>query len=254
MRWRTLAVVAALAGLVSPVDAEESIAEPDDGDGPVRFSLPTEDDVAAWRRPGFRLQLGVNYGALAGLDGAPGGQISGAILRVGARLDPRWSLLASFNYASASTGGGLGGLKLVSDADGLSGLRFAGTLDPTWHLDDNFDLAIGLGFGGIVEGRSGRPDPDPEQQSTLENSYTFPHADPPLPSCQGVGVAGLVRLGWTLVIGPRAATGLALEFDGQWTGCVDDTGRVEPDTARPIVRRQWWPHLGGTLAWTFTWR
>ena len=36
---------------------------------------------------------------------------------------------------------------------------------------------------------------------------------------------------------------------GQWTGCVDDTGRVEPDTGQAIVRRQWWPHVGGRRHW-----
>jgi hypothetical protein len=43
-------------------------------------------------------------------------------------------------------------------------------------------------------------------------------------------------------------------MDGQWTDCVDDSGRLEPDTATPIVRRQWWPHLGGSLIWGILWR
>jgi hypothetical protein len=69
-----------------------------------------------------------------------------------------------------------------------------------------------------------------------------------------VGVAGLLRAQWLFVMGPRSSTGLALQFDGQWTACVDDTGILEPDTATSIVRRQWWPHLGGSLTWEIQWR
>ena len=69
-----------------------------------------------------------------------------------------------------------------------------------------------------------------------------------------MGVAGLARAEWTFVLGPRTATGLGLEVLGQWTGCVDDTGRVEPDSGQAIVRRQWWPHVGAVGTWSFTWR
>lgn len=211
-------------------------------DPPFRLSLPTEDDRTAWQNSGLRLQLGVGYGRLVGLGGAPSGRLLGAIIRVGLRLDPDWSLLASFQYSSASTGGG------------LSGFRFAGTLDPTVHLTRRLSLAVGLGFGGIVEGRTGRDDPDPEQRAGLNSSYTIPSADNPLNRCVGVGVVGIVRLSWMYVLGPASSTGLALQADGQWTGCVDNTGRVEPDTADAITRRQWWPHVGGTLAWLVAWR
>jgi hypothetical protein len=241
-----------------PTAAEPEVAgEPDDGDGPVRLSLATEDDLAAWRRPGFRLALGANYGALAGLDGPPGGWLLGVLLRVGARLDDHWSLMSSFQYGSASATGGLAGLRITGERpeDALFGLRFAGTLEPTWHINDHFELALGMGFGGLVEAATtGRPDVDEARRNALNGSYTYPGADPALPSCKGVGVAGLVRGGWHLILGPRSATGVTLEVFGQWTGCVDDTQRLELDTARPIVRRQWWPHLGSTVAWTVTWR
>lgn len=215
-------------------------AKPDD-DPPPRLSLPTQADRAAWQNSGFRLGLGVVYGELIGLRGAPSGRLIGPTIRVGVRLDPQWSVLASFQYASASKSGG------------LSGLRFAGTLDPTWHVTPSLSVALGFGFGGIVEGRTGRPDADP-LPSTLDTSYTFPSARRPIASCSGVGVAGLARIEWAYVLGPRAQTGIALELLGQWTGCVDDTGRVEPDTGVAIVRRQWWPHTGGTLSWGITWR
>lgn len=216
-------------------------AKPADDDGEPRLSLPTQADRDAWQNSGFRLGLGLVYGRLIGLGGAPSGRLIGPTVRVGLRLDPSWSILASFQYAAASQPGG------------LSGLRFAGTLDPTWHVTPSLSLAVGFGFGGIVEGRTGRMDADP-LPSTIDTSYTFPDARHPVASCSGVGVAGLVRAEWAYVLGPRAQTSVALEIVGQWTGCVDDTNRIEPDTGTAIVRRQWWPHTGVSLAWGIAWR
>jgi hypothetical protein len=232
---RGAAVAVALSAIAGPARAA------DDSEGEPRLSLPTEADRDAWSRSGLRLGLGITYGRLRGLDGAPSGTLRGFLLRLGLRLDADWSLLASFHYDVASGRGG------------LSGLRFAGTLDPTWHATRHLSLAVGLGFGGIVEGRTGRPDVDP-LPSTLNTSYTLPTAGPPLPSCSGVGAAGLARAEWSFVLGPRSATSFGLEAIGQWTGCVDDTGRVEPDSGHAIVRRQWWPHLGVTGSWGITWR
>ncbi len=213
----------------------------DDDDGPAKLSLPTEADKLAWQRPGFRLGLGLAYGEFKGLRGAPSGRLLGAQLHAGLRLDRDWSLVASLQYASVSARGG------------LSGLRFAGTVDPTWHVTPSFSLAVGLGFGGIVEGRTGRADPMP-LGTTLDTTYTFPDAKTPLPSCSGVGVAGLVRADYAWVLGPRAQTSVSVEVLAQETACVDRTGRVEPDTATPIERHQFWPHAGATLAWGITWR
>jgi hypothetical protein len=218
----------------------ESAAKSDD-DGEPRLSLPTQADRDAWQTSGFRLGLGLVYGRLGGLRGAPSGRLLGPTVRVGLRLDASWSLMASFQYAAASQSGG------------LSGLRFAGTLDPTWHVTPSISVALGLGFGGIVEGRTGRMDANP-LPSTIDTSYTFPNARTPVASCSGVGVAGLARVEWAYVLGPRAETSVAFEVVGQWTGCVDDTNRIEPDTGTAIVRRQWWPHAGATLAWGIAWR
>jgi hypothetical protein len=181
------------------------------------------------------------YGQLVGLRGAPSGRLIGPIVRVGLRLDDQWSVAASFQYAAASQAGG------------LSGLRFAGTLDPIWHVTPSLSVAAGFGFAGIVEGRTGRIDAAP-LPSTIETSYTFPDARMPVASCSGVGAAGLVRLEWAYVLGPRAQTSLGVEVVGQWTGCVDATGRNEPDTGVAIVRRQYWPHTGVTLGWGIAWR
>lgn len=217
-----------------PVTTEE--------EGPPKLSLPTEEDRQAWERPGFRLGLGLTYGQLYGLRGAPSGRLLGPKLRVGVRLDADWSLLASFEYTSAQRGNG-----------GLSGLRFGGTLDPTWHVTRSLSLAFGFGFGGIVEGPAVRPDPMPAGDQ-LASSYTFPDASTPLASCSGVGAAALVRGEWGYVLGPRSRFDVAAEVVGQWTGCVSDTNNLEPDSGTAIVRRQWWPHTGATLTVGITWR
>ncbi len=207
-----------------------------------KVSLPTAEDEELWRTPGFRLHLGGGWGLLAGQRGAPSGSAIGVSARAGARLDERWSLLGSFHYA------------VVSSDGGLSGLRYAITLDPTIHPWRGLELALGVGAGGFVEGFTGRPDPDPTQASALNGSLTLVEPDPPLAYCSGTGVAALARATYLFVLGPASSTGLTLQLDGQWTGCVEDLGRVEPDTARPIERRQWWPHLGGSLSWTVAWR
>ena len=181
------------------------------------------------------------YGQLVGLRGAPDGALYAANLRAGLRLDASWSILASFQYALAQASGG------------LAGLRFAGTIDPTWHVTPSISVALGFGFGGIVEGSTSRTDPMPLPGS-IESSYTFPDASTPLAKCSGVGAAALARAEYSYVIGPRMAGVVGLEVVGQWTGCTDDTGRVEPDTGNAIVRRQWWPHTGATFSLGFQWR
>jgi hypothetical protein len=237
-----LAATLALAATLSPVRAARAA----DDDGEPRLSLPTEADRDAWARGGFRLSLGFLYGRIDGLDGAPSGRLLGPLVRVGVRLDADWSILASFQWTGMSSEGG------------LSGLRFAGTIDPTWHVTRHLSLALGLGFGGMVEGYTGRPDLG-VSINAIDASYTFPSASPPLPSCEGAGVAGLARAEWTWVLGPRSATGLALEALGQWTRCEDSGGSfygrgIDPDTGQPIVRRQYWPHAGVTGSWSITWR
>jgi len=223
------------------VDPRRVLADGTEQEGPPKLSLPTEADRVAWTRPGFRLGLAFGYGDLVGLRGAPSGRMYAGTLHAGLRLDASWSVVTSFQYALASQSGG------------LSGLRFAGTLDPTWHLTRALAIAVGFGFGGIVESGTGRMEPHPTANE-IETSYTFPDASTPIATCSGVGVASLVRVEYGYVLGPRTQAQVALEGVGQWTGCVDDTGRVEPDTGDAIVRRQWWPHAGATLSLGVTWR
>lgn len=233
LKWIAIALLAATPARADTPKTDED-PEP-------KLSLPTESDRAAWLGSGFRLGLGVNYGRFEGLGGAPSGHLVGAMLRAGLRLDRDWSLMSTFEYSRVKQGGG------------LSGLRFSGTIDPTWHITASFSVALGVGFGGLVEGNTGRPDADPPG-SQIDSSYTFPDASMPLPSCSGVGLAGVARAEYTYVLGPRVATGLALELIGQYTACVDNTGRLDADTAEAIVRRQYWPHAGFALQWSISWR
>jgi hypothetical protein len=225
---RVIALLCVLAG-VAHADGETSLA----------LEEPTE----AWDRPGFRITLAIPYGELVGVRGAPSGNLIGGAVRAGLRLDADWSTIFTFQYELART----------NDAAALGGFRFSGTIDPTWHVSDNLALAVGVGFGGIIESGRDRPDPEPTDDA-LESSYTFPDAETPIGSCTGVGVAALARAEWSYVLSARASASVAFELFGQWTGCVDDVGRVEPDTGAPIVRRQWWAHTGGTLSIGVTFR
>lgn len=208
---------------------------------PFKLSLPTEEDAENWKHPGFRLQLAIGYGMLRGIQGAPNLNVLPILVRIGTRLDADWSIFGSLALAP------------IKATSGFSGLRFAGTVDPTWHATDHLDIALGFGFGGLTEGNTGRPEPNAEQRASLVASYTFPSASPPIVSCSGMGVTGLARVSWMWVLGPLSATGFAAQMDGQWTACVETLTRVEEDTARPIVRRQWWANAGGSLTWVISW-
>ncbi|MBM4346492.1 MAG: hypothetical protein FJ100_24210 [Deltaproteobacteria bacterium] len=227
--------------LDGPGDATAAAADRDDV-LPFKLSLPTEDDVAAWRGAGFRLELGMAYGRLAGLFGAPSGQVLGATVRVGARVDPWWSLLGSFQYQQ------------VADPGGLFGLRYSGTLDPTLHLGDHLQIAFGVGFAGLVEVGNPRPDPNPSDFTNLADSYTYLSARTPLPQCTGIGIGGLLRAGWQQILGPMSALTAFVELDGQHLACEQRIGRVDPDTARPFFRRQYWYSAGGVAGLNIGWR
>jgi len=235
---RALAIVALLGAAAK---ADDDPGKSPTGDGEPKLSLPTESDRVAWTHPGFRLGLGFGYGELVGLRGAPSGRLLGVNMHAGLRLDEDWSLLVSFAYGR------------VSSPHGVSGLRYSGTLDPTWHVTRALSLAVGFGFGGIVNGRTPAADIDP-LPNTLDSSYTYSGSNPALNFCAGAGAVGLVRGQYAWVLGPRGVFDLELEIVGQYTQCIDPTGRTEPDTAQPIVRTQYWPMTGGTVTAGFTWR
>jgi len=244
---KRLALAVLLAAAPAHADEAGNVTKPsgssvitEDEEGTPKLSLPTESDRVAWTKSGFRLGLGLDYGRFDGLRGAPSGRLLGPFLHAGLRLDHDWSLLASFAYESASGANG-----------GLSGLRFSGTIDPTWQVTRALSLAFGFGFGGIVEGKGARTDNAPMNNDV---SITIPSANPPVGSCSGVGATGLVRAAYSWVLGPRTSTDVEVEVLGQYTSCIDKTGFLEPDSAQPIQRTQYWPHVGFTVGWGFMWR
>jgi len=224
--------VRAEADLPAPASATDAAAP--------RSSLPIWTADGAWRQAGFRLQLGYLYGGVLGHDGAPSAQTHAVAVRAGARLGQQVGFFAHLQYALA-----------VGD---IFGARFLGTIEPTWHPTPHSEVGLGLGFGGFVEGRGSRPERDAALRSELVASYTYPSASPPLPRCMGAGPAALLRAARLWPLGTLGAVGLQGQLDGQWTLCEDDVGRIEPDTARPIIRRQWWPHTGASLGVVFAWR
>lgn len=223
---------------------EGAAAGADDEALPFRLSLPTRADVDAWQDRGLRVELGGRYGEVLGVGGAPDGGGFGVLVRVGARLDARWSLLGAFHYASVA---GIAGQDLF-------GLRYLIAAEPELHLGHGVSAAIGVGLAGFVEGRSGRSEPDGAGRDALVAPRTLPAPGAPLPQCNGAGPAALLRLSYRWVLGPIAALGADLQGDLQTVACVDDTGRVEPDTATAVVRRQWWTHGGASAHLVVAWR
>jgi hypothetical protein len=223
---------------VSPASAKpptRAIVDGPDEDGPVRLSLPSESERAAWRRSGFRLGLGVLYGVLQG-DGLPDSSMTGLVIRPGIRLDADWSIYLPLQYAALS-----------------SGARFVASVEPTWHITPYLAVGAGLGYGGLISVLTGGEGP-PLDLDHLDQSYTYPDSRIPLSECNGVGLAahGRVELGY--VLGPRSRTHLAVEAFRQWTGCEQGIGVVDPYTGTENLRRQFWADTGLTLAWGIEWR
>lgn len=243
-RARRIAIGIALAAwLASPAHAQPAAAPippvppSDDGDGPVRLSLPTEADRTAWLRPGFRLGLGILYGALRGPRTALDTSARGLEIRPGIRFDRDWSIYVSLQYAALD-----------------SGARFAASIAPTWHLTPNIAASVGLGYAGLAgfstfENGSFEPINSPSGQS-----YTLPDTETLLQDCSGVGVTGVGRIEFGYVLGPRTRTHLAIEAIAQRTGCEQDMGMVNELTGEALVVRQWWNHVGASVLWGIEWR
>ena len=77
---------------------------------------------------------------------------------------------------------------------------------------------------------------------------------PPLPQCTGFGPAGELKLAYWLKLSELTALGIGILGEYQRVGCEAPTRRVEPDTAKAIVRRQWWTHQGWSVFGGFSWR
>lgn len=240
--WRLLAII----GLVAPSPAAAEPAAPDrrtfveplagNRDGPIRLSLPTDDDRIAWTHSGFRLGLEIQYGLASGTGARPTGALLGVAIRPGVRLDRAWSIYVPLHYATLGAGG-----------------RFAAALEPTWHITPNLAVGLGAGYAGLLSVQSGRTMFDPAYDG-ITQPYTFPDAAVPLFECTGVGISATGRIELGYVLGPRSRTQVALEVLGQWTGCEYGIGVVDPYTGVEDVHRQFWGHLGGALTWGIEWR
>ncbi len=221
-----------LIGAIALLAAAEPTSEP----GEFKPSLSIETPEESWRQPGFRVGIGYGVDDLFGRKGVPGGIHHAAILRFGPRLDETWSLLATLRY-EAHFG--------VRPA-----LRFGGTIEPTLHLGDRWSVAIGLGIGGFIISDTGSPTPQPDIVATV----TLPSTHPLLNSCQGEGPIALVRVEHAFIVSELFSTGPALQFDAQWTACVEHLNRSDPDTGEAIDLQQYWQHYGVSLSWMFWWR
>src|SRR5262245_21467560 len=121
-----LAAALARAEETSPKNAEAPAAERPKAEAPavkvmsekelvdddgyvVRLSLATEEEIAQWAQPGFRLDLGFVSGSFGKRGPAPKLETKGALLRARARLDRFWSLGVSFEYDAVR--GDFGGLR-----------------------------------------------------------------------------------------------------------------------------------------------
>lgn len=205
-----------------------------------RVSLHQGTVADAWASPGFRLGLAFSAGGLWGEQGAADATVVGATIRAGWRFNRRFSLLSAFTYHV-----------LLGD---LVGLRYAITLEPTWHPVAGLSLGIGVGYAGIVGQRDDNYGPlaGSEGRETQPGVYAPP--DPiTLSDCNGGGIVGVLRAGYLFRIGRVGSTGPIASFFAQGSRCVaDDEWGYESSYDRELV--DWWPHLGFSLAWTFLWR
>lgn len=193
-----------------------------------RFSLPQGSVDDAWASPGFRLGLGFGVGGLWGSARSAGGTLIGGTIRAAWRFGPRLSLASTFFYGALS--------------GDLDAMRYAITVEPTWHPERGLSLGLGVGYGGLIGDVS---------ESLRENEPGFGSVsrgeEPTISHCEAGGIVGVARISYLFRLGRVGSTGPQATGIVQWTRCTDTAG-----DDREIV--QWWTHLGFSLAWTFSWR
>ena len=118
-------------------------------------------------RPGPRLRPSLRH------QRASQGSLIGPVVRGGVRLDESWSIMSTLSYQYAMGTGTV-----------MQGLRYAGTIEPTWHATEHLALAVGLGFGGIVEPRPRGPIPTPSPAPSRRRTPS------PMPSIPCPAAAG----------------------------------------------------------------
>jgi hypothetical protein len=201
----------------------------------VRLSLPTQDDVEAWRSPGLRVQLGYGYAKLQGSGPAWSFASHSVSLRPSVRIDRYWALAVTMLYGT-----------------GPGGVRWSLTAEPTFFPWRQLALSVGLGYGGLSitdpnapTGRLRGPD------EVISRNLA---GDEKLQSCTGSALSTVLRAEYLFVVGSLFSTGPFVQAEGQLTRCRATFGRTDPETGRSIVLTQWWRQQGATLGWWFAWR
>jgi hypothetical protein len=224
---------AAPAPIVQVMNEQERIALQQTDE--VRLGLPTQSAVDAWRNPGLRVQLGYGYGIVRGVGPAFSFRSQTALLRPSVRLDRYWALGIGLLYGT-----------------GPNGLRWGGTLEPTFYPWRDLAVTVGAGYGGLLVS-------DPNASSgTLQGTPVTVSRDlvagERLTSCEGAALTALARVEYLFVVGPLFATGPFAQANGQWTHCQNTLGDTDPETGRPIVLTQWWTQRSATFGWWLAWR
>jgi hypothetical protein len=199
----------------------------------VRLSLPTESDLAAWRSPGFRLQLGWGYAIVHGTGAAWSFRSENFLLRPSVRLDDRWALALDLLYGT-----------------GPNGVRWNVTLEPTFFIWRQLAVSAGVGFGGLY---ISQPGINTGTLPTETVSRTLSQSDR-LDSCTGSALTSIARVEYLFVAGPLFASGPFAHVEAMWTDCQETFGQVDQETGRPIQLDQWWTQWTTTFGWWFAWR
>ncbi len=201
----------------------------------VRLTLPTQNDVEAWRNPGLTLQLGYGYSFVQGSGPAWSFRSHSAAVRPAVRLDLRWALGVGLLYGT-----------------GPNGARWSVTVEPSFFAWRQLALTVGLGYGGLSVNRAlastGRlRGPDVVVSRDLQAGET-------LPRCEGAGLSALARADYLFVVGPLFSLGPFVQTNSQWTRCHSTFGRVDPETGQSINLSQWWRQQGLSFGFWLAWR
>jgi hypothetical protein len=221
---------------------EKELVEADDY--VLRLSLPTETDRDAWREPGLSVQLAYGQSWFGGSGPALPFSTNAFSLRTRVRLDAWWSAAAVFTYEAA------GGE--------FSGLRWAATVEPTFHPLPDVGVSLGVGYAGLMGNSTAAMVGTPSDKPPVDRSQEVAPRDfapgELLTACTGGGLVALARIDWIFALGPLFATGPYADAGVQWTHCTAPLGGSDAETGEAIVGRQWWRHGGATVGWWLAWR
>ena len=228
--WLFAAMILGAAGSAAGGDAEI----------PVRVSLPTVEELEAWKGSGLRVEVGYGFGVWRSGESRIRDLHSHAlVVRPRFRLDPHWSLAFELEYAVAR--------------GTMSGFAWSTTIAPVFHLGRFFSFAAGVGVTGLsVADRLYDWLPDNGAGGAFSSDVD---RSVETRECSGVGLGAQARADLSLVVGPLFATGPFVAARARWTDCrAVRSSIINPETGHEIVQRQSWSHLGFAAGWTATWR